>query len=327
MSIWRSPHDSQTQTHLGKRNALLGAIGLSLFAFVLQVAGAWYTGSLALLGDSAHLMTDLFSLIMSLTAVILASRPTTGSRSFGLYRLEVLASFMNGLLLLVVSASLAWEGVSRLRQPGEVKVGALVVVAVVGLCFNLASAFLLMRAAKDGDAGHLHHHGHDHGHDPGHHHGHDHQEHDHSDRNLHSALLHVWSDALGSVAVILGAVLIHFTQLFWIDAAVGILLAIWIFRWAGRVILESGHVLLESTPKHVKTDALVNRLRGLDQRVALVEDLHVWEITSRMYAASAEIHVRQMDLQDAERLRQQMNKILRDEFGIAHVVLAIRPAN
>lgn len=321
MSIWRSPHDSHHHSQSGKRNALVGAICLSLFAFLLQIVGAWYTSSLALLGDSAHLMTDLFSLIMSLVAVVLASRPTSLARSFGLYRLEVLASFMNGLLLLVVSLALAFEGVSRLWHPEEVKVPALVVVAVIGLLFNLASAFLLMRATKDGADVH-HHHSHSHGH--GCEHGHSH-EHLHSDRNIQSALLHVWSDALGSVAVIAGAVLIHFTNLFWIDAAVGIVLALWIFRWAWRVIGESGHVLLESTPKHVETEKLVQKLRALDQRVEKVEDLHVWELTSRMYAATAEIRVHSMDLEQAETLRKSMSDLLHREFGIAHVVLAIRP--
>ena len=117
MPAWRSPHDSHVAFHVGKRDALISAILLSVLAFVLQLGGAWYTGSLALFGDSAHLLTDLLSLILSLGAVILAARPLTQGRSFGFYRMEVLASFVNGLLLLVVALGLARESLLRLWSP------------------------------------------------------------------------------------------------------------------------------------------------------------------------------------------------------------------
>lgn len=318
---------------MGKKTALQGAIALSVVAFVMQVAGAWYTSSIALLGDSAHLFTDLLSLCMSLSALILAARPTSDGRSsFGLYRLEVLASFVNGLLLLAVSLSLAYEGITRIWHPEPVKSLPLLYVASIGLLFNLASAALLYRAAKNDKTFEpvTCAHGHDHshvtiGHDHSHSHAHDHGEHAHSDRNLQSALLHVWSDALGSLAVIAGALVMYLSGLFWIDAAVGLLLALWILRWASKVIVDAGHVLLESTPRHVETEKLVSQLRALDQKVEDVDDLHVWELTSRMYAATAEIRVSTMSLEQAEVLRQKMHDLMRDKFGIAHVVLAIRP--
>jgi cobalt-zinc-cadmium efflux system protein len=338
MAAWRSPHDTQSKFHLGKRSALLGAIALSLLAFLVQLVGAWYTGSIALFGDSAHLLTDLFSLVMSLAAVILACRPATQGRSFGFYRLEVLATFVNGLLLLVVGLGLIEESVERLFKPSEVKILPLIVVASIGLLFNLISAWLLYRASKaSGEDLHAHHnHGHSHDHDHAHsmvktqttcNHDHGNEEaHLHEDRNLQAALLHVWSDALGSLAVIVGGVVMQFTNWFWVDAAIGVLLSVWIIKWSWRVILDSGHVLLESTPRHVKPDALVQELRSLDPRVAGVEDLHVWELTSRMYAATAEVRVGgAMSLAESEQLRVRMHDRLKDKFGIAHVVLAIRP--
>lgn len=324
MAAWRSPHDKQSNFHAGKREALIGAILLSLVAFVMQIVGAWYTGSLALLGDSAHLMTDLFSLIMSLAAVILATRPTTHGRSFGFYRLEVLASFVNGLLLLVVALGLAKESVERLWHPEPVKVVPLIAVATLGLVFNLLSAWLLSRAS----VAHTHSHGGSCGHEHAHEHGHEHAHGDeqlHADRNLQSALLHVWSDALGSVAVIVGGVVMMYSSNYWVDAAVGLVLAVWILRWSWRVILDSAHVLLESTPRHVEAEKVIHELRALDQRVVGVDDLHVWELTSRMYAATAEVRVREMSLGEAEELRQKMHGVLHDRYGIAHVVLAIRP--
>jgi cobalt-zinc-cadmium efflux system protein len=98
-----------------------------------------------------------------------------------------------------------------------------------------------------------------------------------------------------------------------------------ILRWSWRVILDSAHVLLESTPKHVETEKLIVDLRGIDPRIVSVEDLHVWEITSRMYAATAEVRVQEMNLKEAEKLRLQMHDHLHHKFGIAHVVLAMRP--
>jgi cation diffusion facilitator family transporter len=343
MRFWRSPHDAHSSFHLGKKNAILGAIALSLLAFVLQVIGAWLTGSLALAGDSAHLLTDLVSLLMTLAAVILATRPATEVRSFGLFRLEVLATFVNGILLLGVSLVLLVEGAERVLHPQAVAAGPLAVVAGIGLVFNLLAGFLLQRAAReegiDFHAGHNHghEHAHDHGHehhsqdgrhDCGHHHGQeelDRQNHLHSDRNLQSALLHIWSDALNSVAVIAGALVVQFTGYNQADALVGIGIAYFILRWSWRVIRDAGHVLLEGTPRHIRTTELLQALQGLDSRVREVEDLHVWEITSRMYAATAEIYVAEMSLAQSEELRERLHELLHDRFGIAHVVLAIRP--
>ncbi len=263
---------------------------------------------------------------MSYFAVVLSARPATESRSFGLFRLEVLASFMNGMLLLFVAGTVSVEAVQRLMSPEPVKSFELLVVATVGLLVNLFSAGILLRATKgeEGLADIHHHHHHGHAHEHHHDHAGDH-EHHHQDRNLRSALLHVWSDALGSLAVIAGAVIIHFTGYYWVDAVVGLALALWIFRWSIKVMVDSGHVLLESTPKHVKMDHVLAELKKMDERVKGVDDLHVWELTSRMYAATAEVRVRGMSLEQAEDLRLRMHLLMREKFGIAHVVVAIRP--
>ncbi|RZA05073.1 MAG: cation transporter, partial [Proteobacteria bacterium] len=223
MAETRSPHDAQddSNSQAQKKRALQAAIFLSLLAFVVQIAGATYTASLALLGDTAHLFTDLFSLVMALVALILASRPTTEVRSFGLYRLEVLSAFVNGVLLFAAGAWLVFESIQRLREPAPVLAIPLMIVAGIGLALNLLSALLLSRALKG--AGHAHHHhghshGHDHGHDHGQSHSHEHHDHGHShdhgahdDRNLRAAMLHVLTDALSSVAVVIGAIVALYT--------------------------------------------------------------------------------------------------------------------
>lgn len=331
----RSPHDSEDSAELrAKRTALSGAIFLTFLAFLIQIGGAWYTGSLALLGDTAHLFTDLFSLIISLLAVVLSLRPTTSLRSFGLFRLEVLAAFVNGLLLVGTAAFLAFEAVERLWTGAPpVRALPLMVVAAIGLLLNLLSAYMLSRAMV-GHAHHGHGHGHDHGHDhdhaPGddHGHGHNHHQHGHAhpqehDRNLRAAFLHVLSDALSSVAVVAGAVLTHFTGWAWVDAALALILAFVIARWSWRLVQESAHVLLESTPRHLDAEKIRGELRTADSRVLNVEDLHVWEITSRMYAATAEVEAKVTNLMELEEVRKCLHEKLRDR-GIGHVVLEIR---
>lgn len=335
MKAWRSPHDSGLSATALQRNALIAALSLSVIAFVGQLAGAWYTGSLALLGDTAHLFTDLLSLAMSLTAVLLAARPADHARSFGLYRLEVLAAFLNGLLLVGVSIGLGYESVQRLFAPQEIRALPLLYVSVGGLCLNLLSALVLARALKgvaNAPVHHHHEHSHDHHHGCGH--GHDHKlappqahHHDHAvdDRNLRGAFLHVLSDALSSVAVMAGALIVYFTGYFIVDAILGLALAFVIAFWSLRLLLDAGHVLLEATPRHISAERVVARLRGKDSRVLAVEDLHVWEITSRMYAATAEVRVSVTELNEAELIRVALDECLREEFGIAHSVLAIRP--
>jgi cobalt-zinc-cadmium efflux system protein len=313
---WRSPHRSEAEKSLKtKRRALGIAIVLSVLAFSIQILGSIYTGSLALVGDTVHVFTDLMSLVMSLVAVVLSTRPLNSMRSFGLFRLEVLASFVNGLLLVLVATKIAWEALERFQNPYAVPAIPLLAVAVVGLAFNLLSALALYRSIRS-DAHHEHHHGHNHGHDHHHHH--------HGDRNLRSAMLHVMSDALGSVAVIIGALTIHYTGMLWVDPAIGLLLAIVIFGWSIRVVGEAGHVLLEGTPKHINMADLERTLTSCDSRVARFDDLHVWEITSRMYALSVELYVQEMPLGDADKVRSALEEKLHEKFGIAHTAVVIK---
>lgn len=326
MSTCRSPHDQTNPAEASrKKNALHWAIALGLVAFVGQVIGAYFTGSLSLLGDTAHVFTDIFSLVVSLAAITLAARPLTEHRSFGLYRLEVLATFLNGILLVIVSVGLIWESIERLQSPRPILALPLVAVAFGGMLVNLVSALLLARAMKgQGGHAHSHSHGHDHGHDHDHEHGPDAAPAQH-DRNLHGALLHVMSDALGSLAVVVGGVVTYFTDWLWVDPALAIALALVILRWSSRLLYDAGHVLLEGTPRHLRVETIETSLRGLDGRITQVEDLHVWEITSRMYAATAEVRVQAATLQEADDLRKKMHSLLKEKFGIAHVVLALRP--
>jgi cobalt-zinc-cadmium efflux system protein len=323
----RSPHDQTDHPQNARKKwALWAAIAITSFTFLFQIAGAMYTGSLSLLGDTAHLFTDLFSLAVSLGAVILASRPANHHRSFGFYRLEVLAAFLNGILLVLVSLGLSFEAVHRLLEPKPVLALPLMGISAIGMICNLLAAWVLSRAMV------LHTHlGHDHDHSNGGHAcGHDHgpaavSEHQHgADRNIQGAMLHVLSDALGSLAVVVGAVVIYFTDWRWVDPVLAFLLSLMILRWSVRLLADSGHVLLEGTPRHLKIAEITEAFRLIDSRVIAVEDLHVWEITSRMYACTAEVKVAGITMEEADALRLRLHDLAREKFGINHAVLEFK---
>ncbi len=317
MVKWRSPHDAGAENLLqSKRRALWIAIVLSLAAFAVQVAGSIYTNSLALLSDTVHVFTDTMSLVMSLVAVVLSTRPLDSVRSFGLFRLEVLASFVNGLLLFFVALRIGWEAVERFQSPEAIPAIPVLAIAVIGLAFNLISALFLYRSMRF-EAHHHHGHSHDHNHSHGH---------EHSDRNLRAAMLHVLSDALGSVAVIVGAIFIEYTGALWIDPAIGLLLAALILVWSVRIVGESGHVLLEGTPRHIDFADLENTIKSCDKRITGFDDLHIWEITSRMYALSVDIYLQENSLGEADQVRGILEHLLKEKFGIAHAAIVTKRA-
>lgn len=314
---WRSPHDrvKQEDTKI-KNTALYVAMGATFLAFVAQGIGSYYTGSIALLSDTAHVFTDTFSLAMSLFAVRLSTRPPSHEQSYGMYRSEVMASFLNSLLLLLVAIGVAWEALTRFWHPQEVFALPLILIASAGLALNLISALFLHKAMKSGHQ-HEHLHEHDHGHDH-------HDSHMHEDRNLRAALLHVLSDALGSVAVVIGAVIIYYTKMYWVDALIGILLSGLIARWAWKLLRDTTRVLLESTPRHIAIPMLLGELKNTDERIVRVEDIHVWEITTRMYALTADVFVSTMSLSEADQLRANMEVLLMQKYGIAHPTIAVK---
>lgn len=333
---WRSPHDraAHPQAARPKLRALTAAFLCTFLAFLIQLAGSAASGSLALLSDTAHLFTDLLSLFFSLFALLMAGRPTAAERSYGWFRLEVLAGFLNGLLLLGVAASILREAYQRWQEPQPVAALPVLLVASAGLALNLISAWFLHRAAIG------HSHGHDHGHSScGHDHSHQH-DHGHAhanvrpaaavkteqvdDRNLRAAYLHVLSDAMGSVAVIAGAILMHYTGWERVDPVIGGALSFLVAYWAFRLIRDTGHVLLEGTPRHIDLPKLTADIRSADARIRSVEDLHVWEITSRMYALSVYVHLEPMPLEEVEKIRRRVEGLLIEQHGIAHSVIGVK---
>jgi cobalt-zinc-cadmium efflux system protein len=280
-------------THSGERHPArsLGKLKLALaltFVYMLAEAfGGWFTNSLALIADAGHMLTDVAALSLTLAAIWFASRPATAKKTFGYYRLEILAAFINGIALVLISLWVIYEAFERLNAPPPVKGLQLTLVAAGGLIVNLICAYLL------------------------------HSDHKH-DLNMRGAFLHVVGDALGSVAAITAGVLILSFGWLWADAATSLLISLIIIFGAWNLIKESVNVLLEGTPAHINLAAVGETIRETEN-VRDVHDLHVWTIASGMEALS--VHVIHEKTISQTELLQVIRRKLHNEYGIDHLTI------
>lgn len=280
----------------GARHAgrLWWALGVTAGVLVLEAVAAAATGSLALLSDAGHVLTDLLGLGMALAAIHLANRGTSRSnRSFGLYRLEILAALANAVLLFGVAAYVLAEAISRIGDAPEIPSGAVLVVAIVGLAANVV-AFLLLRPGAAESV------------------------------NVQGAYLEVLADAIGSVGVIVGAALIAVTGWTWVDPVIGAALALWILPRTWRLAASTLRILLQAAPAGIDLDRLRADLAALPH-VVDVHDVHVWTLTSDMDVASA--HLMVADESGSHAVLDQARVLLAERYGVAHATLQVEPAD
>jgi len=272
------------------RRSLLVAATLAASVFLLEVAGGIWTGSLALLADSAHALTDLLAMMVAYTATVVAERPPDGRRTWGYHRLEILSALINGLLLLLMAAVIAWEAVQRLHTPMPVASGGMLAIAVVGLLFNLAGVLVLWRASGS--------------------------------LNVRGARWHLAGDSLASLGVILAAVVIALTGMLRMDPAVSLVIVAIIVFGAVRLLREAVDVLLESAPTGVNRDEVAAAIRELDG-VLGVHDLHIWSITTGMPALSGHVIVPPGGCHDVDGVLTRVKVILRERFAIDHSTIQV----
>lgn len=273
------------------RSALTLAAGLTAATFAAELAGGFWTNSVALLSDAGHVLMDLTALLFSLFALRLAERPASDRRTFGLHRLEVFAAFLNGALVGAVAIGILIESLARLKSAPPVKVGPMMALAALGLAVNLAVAWRLHGFAR-------------------------------RDINLRGAFLHVMSDAVASFGVVAGGALIHLTGALVIDPLVGVLVACVIVFNAFRLLRESVQILLEGVPPHIDLNKLVGAMAAVPG-VEKVEDTHVWNICSHICSLSAHVTVRPETLEEQEAVLRNINVLLQERFGIAHATIQI----
>lgn len=254
---------------------------------IAEAIGGWLTNSLALLADAGHMLTDVAALTLTLFAIWFASRPATSKKTYGYYRLEILAAFVNGIALALLSVWIIYEAFQRWSFPPEIKGFELTLIAFGGLIINIIAAYLLHSDRKN-------------------------------DLNMRGAFLHVVGDLLGSVAAIIAGILILSFGWLWADAVCSVLISLIIIFGAWRLILESVNVLLEGTPSHINLGAVEKKI--LDTAgVGGVHDLHVWTISSGIEALSA--HITHDDSVAHSELLAVVRQKLHDNFGIDHLTI------
>ncbi len=271
---------------------LVVALGLVGTYFVVELVGGLLTGSLALLGDAGHLLTDVAGLGMALAAVSAAMRARPHPRrSFGLHRLEILAALANAVLLAGVVIYLVAEGVRRLLAPTEVAALPVLVIAVLGLGVNLIAFRLLHPGARDS-------------------------------LNLEGAMLEVLADALSSVGVIVASLVVLTTGWTAADPIVAIAIALFLAPRVYRLARKAVHVLLQGTPEHLDLDTVRDALEAIES-VIEVHDLHAWTLTSGMDVVTVHVVVRSGT--DLHQVLDRAQSLLADDHGVEHATVQVEP--
>jgi len=272
------------------------ALALILGFMVVEVAVAFWSGSLALLSDAGHMLTDAGAIGMSLWAIRLAARPATGLWTFGWKRVEILSAAINGITLLVISSLVAFEAVSRLLQPHPVSAGPVLVVALLGVVVNLIAAWVLAKANR-------------------------------SSLNVEGAYQHILTDAYGFIATFIAAVIIIWTGFTRADAIASLVVVALMLHAAWGLLRDSGRILLEAAPKGVDLDQIRAHLME-NEHIKDVHDLHVWTVTSDLPALSAHLVTDDGCFHDGHTiaLLDEMQRCLGGHFDVEHSTFQFEPA-
>ncbi len=277
-------------THSSRdRRSLKICLFLNAVFFLVELGGGIWTNSLALVSDAGHMFSDVGALGFSLTAIIWAARPPTPAKTYGYHRLEILAALINGLILWGITAWIFFVAIQRVQDPPAVKSYPMLIIALVGLLVNLASAWLLYPSQ-------------------------------HRSINLRSAFLHLAADAVGSVAAIVASLAMLLKGWYWFDPLVSFFIGILIIAASWQLIQEATEILMESTPRHLDIQKVSQSLEQVPG-VLNIHELHVWTITSGLYTLS--VHAVINGGRDQEELRCEMMLILKDKFGLDHTTIQI----
>lgn len=282
-------HEHDHGGRAGSSRALAFALAVTASYTLVEVVGGIFTGSLALLADAVHMLSDNVALALALAAVWLARKPATAERTYGYKRAEVLVALVNGIMLVALSIWIFYEAFRRLEDPPEVLGGWMLAIAFVGIAVNLASGAVLFRARR-------------------------------GSINVEAAFRHVFADLLGSVGVAVAAVTILLTGWLPIDAIVSVLIAILVLGSSWSILRDSTTILLEAAPRGIDTRLVGERLAAAPG-VVEVHDLHIWTITSGFPALSAHVLVGRGE--DCHGRRRELELVLEREFAIEHTTLQV----
>lgn len=277
---------------LPQRRALFICILLTAIMMVVEFIAGLLTGSLMLISDAIHMLSHAASLGVSFMAISLAQKRTGEKLSFGLYRVEILAALFNGIGLAGFSLWIVYKGITRLLDPVAVLGPELTAVALIGLAVNLTTAFILQRAGLE-------------------------------DLNTKSAFLHMLADTLSSVAIVIGGIIISFTNWMIVDPLLSMVVAGVVAKWSWGLLRDSTLILLEHRPKHFEDHEIVDKLKQEFKEIRDIHDIHIWEITSQFISMTVHIVLDDVMLSETCHIRSRIADYLRHKFAIAHVVIQL----
>jgi cobalt-zinc-cadmium efflux system protein len=262
---------------------------LNFIITIVQIIGGILSNSLALISDALHNLSDGVSIIISYFAIQLKKKDSSYKHTFGLKRAEILAAVINASALIVIYAFLFYEAVKRFMNPQEIEPLTMSIVAAIGLIANIVGTLLLKRDSKDS-------------------------------LNIRSAYMHLLSDSVSSVAVIIGAVAIAIWKINWIDPALTLLIGIYIVRESYVILSEAIHVLMEGTPPQIDVEKIQEEVEKFLE-VDDIHHVHVWMVGENDVHLEAHVNITDMKISESNELRARIEKTLDDKFGIHHVTL------
>lgn len=274
----------------GKRDLLI-ALSITVLMMAAEAIGGLISNSLALLSDAGHMLTDNLALLLSFFAMKFAAMPATDRKTFGFYRLEILAAFVNGIALVLMSFYIMYEAYQRMITPQPVAGGLMLLVAGIGLAVNIVGAIVL-------------------------------NKHKHTSLNIRGAYLHILGDALSSVGVVIGGAVIIYTGWYLIDPILSVLISLVIIYSAWALVKESVSILLESVPSHISIAAVAEEIEKIEG-VREAYHIHVWTITSGVYAMSAHIIIDDQLVSRSRELLEKIRSVVAVRFSVLHSTIQI----
>ncbi len=282
-------NDSHNHSHRGEeRKRIILTCSLTGTMFIVEGIAGFLTNSLALLSDAGHMLTHLLALLISLGAIIFAAKPPTAKKTYGFYRLEILAALFNGATLFLITLWIFFHAYKRIINPEPIASLQMFIVAIIGLFVNLACAFILKTS--------------------------------HGSLNIKSAFMHMMADTFSSMVVVFGAIIMHYTQWYIVDPVLSIMICIVILIWSYQLITESVDILLEATPKDVDLESVVKSVQELDE-IEEIHDVHIWTITSGIYAMSAHVYTKDLMVSETYEIMAKINALVKEKFKIGHTVI------
>lgn len=281
-------HDHVHHTGASQR-VLVIVLVLNVIYMLAEAIGGWWANSLALLSDAGHMLADIAAIALSLFAARFAQRPATPSKTYGYYRMEILAALANGVTLILISLLICYEAWHRLRQAEIVEAKTLIAISLGGLLVNVISAKVLHGAHAN-------------------------------DLNLRGAFLHVLGDLFGSLAAVVAGLLILWRGWLWADPVFSVVICVLIVYSSWRLVSEAVNVLLEGTPAHIDAAAVEAAMRTVSG-VRDIHDLHIWTITSNRYALTA--HVIIAESENSYRILRELRELLASQFSLTHSTLQL----